>query len=320
MTDSIFDLITAPWKTHVVFAAVRLNLFTTLSDTSMNVRQLASKCDTIPRVLKPLLDSCVSMGLLNLKNDEYTNSHFSRVYLKEGGPYYVGDLIKLQYFESNRWNSLHDIILGNREQSEVDEGIVRRTFIRAMHNLGGLGEVDALCNAVDLSGCTHMVDAGGGSGIYSIALCKKYPSLRSTILERRETLAITEEFIAGYEERERITVREADIEKDPFGDGLDAVLLSDVVYEKATAGPILANARNALREGGILIVRGYYSDPEVSSPLFGALFVLGQLVFDPEREVLTISSLEDMVIEKGFIVMMRSPLTERSFVLIAEKP
>lgn len=126
--------------------------------------------------------------------------------------------------------------------------------------------------------------------------------------------------MAGYEERERITLREADIEKDPFGDATDVVLLSDVVYEKATAGPILANAWSALRDGGILIMRGYYSDPEISKPLFGALFVLGQLVFDPEREVLTISSLEDTVIEKGFVLMRSAPLTERSFVLLAEKP
>jgi SAM-dependent methyltransferase len=286
----------------------------------MTVRELASKCNSIPHILKPLLDSCVSMGLLDLHNDEYMNSHFSRIYLTEGGPFYVGDLIKLQYFESNKWNSLYDIILGNQEQCEVNEEIVHRTFIRAMHNLGDLGEADALCNAVDLSGCTHMVDAGGGSGIYSIALCKKYPDLRSTILDRSETLAITKELIAEYEERERITLREADIEKDSFGDGIDAVLLSDVVYDQATAGPVLANARNSLREGGILVVRGYYSDPEISRPLFGALFVLGQLVFDPEREVLSISSLEDMVIEKGFIVTRRSPLTERSFVLLAEKP
>lgn len=319
MTDSIFNLITAPWKTHAVFTAVRLNLFTILSDTSMNVRQLASNYDTIPRVLKPLLDSCVSMGLLELNTDEYTNSHFSRVYLKEGGPFYVGDLIKLQYFESNKWNSLYDVILENQEQCEVNEEIVHRTFIRAMHNLGGLGEANALCNAVDLSGCTHMVDAGGGSGIYSIALCKKYPDLWSTILDRSETLAITEELIAEYEERERITLREADIEKDSFGDGIDAVLLSDVVYDQATAGPILENARNSLREGGILVVRGYYSDPEISKPLFGALFVLGQLVFDPEREMLTISSLEDMVSKKGFTVIGRAPLTERSFVLLAER-
>ena len=73
----------------------------------------------------------------------------------------------------------------------------------------------------------------------------------------------------------------------------------------------------AVKENGMLIVRGYYADPESSSPLFGSLFVLGQLVFDPERDVLTISSLEKMVCESGFTEITRAPLTERSFIQIS---
>ena len=321
MTHSILDLILAPWKTSVLSTAIRLNLFTVLSNDSLPIDEIASKCNAIPHLLKPLLDACVSMGLLILQDDKYMNSHFSRVYFIEGEPQYVGDLVKLQFNESKQWDKLFNIIIDieNKKKGEDKAEFKERTFIKAMHNLGMLGEANALCNAVDISGCKQMVDAGGGSGLYSIIFCRSYPELNSTILDRNETLKITKEMIEDYEERERITLREADLEKDSYGKNIDVVLLSDVIYDERTASLILRNAWNCLRQDGFLILRGYYSDPNNSKPLFGALFVLGQLVFDSNRKIITISTLQRIVNDAGFNLTKISPLTERSHILIAKK-
>ena len=287
----------------------------------MTVEEVSSNCRAIPHLLKPLLDACVSMGLIVLKNNKYINTQFSRVYLVKGEPRYVGDLIQLQYDESKQWDKLYDIIIGSKnisDEQHTDE-VNYRTFIKAMNNLGMLGEAEALKNSVDLSGCKEMVDAGGGSGLYSIVLCQKYPELRAMILDKSKTLVLTKEMIAGYKESERITLREADITKESFGKNIDVVLLSDVIYDESEAIPILRNAWNCLCQNGILILRGYYSDPENSKPLFGALFVLSQLVFDPDRKIMTIASLKKSISDIGFTVTKISPLTERSFVIIAKK-
>jgi hypothetical protein len=321
MKNSIFNLITAPWKISVTFTAIRLNLFTFLANNEMTVEEIALKCHSIPHLLKPLLDACESIGFLMLENDKYRNSHFSRVHLVEGEPLYVGDLVKLQYNESKQWDKLYDIILGIEEKN-VDRRVEEdkhRTFIKAMNNLGMLGEAEALKNSIDLSECKKLVDAGGGSGLYSLVLCQKYPDLRSTILDKSETLAVTKEMIKGRREKEQITLREADITNESFGKNTDVVLLSDVVYDEAAAKPILRNAWNCLFKNGLLVIRGYYSDPEGSKPLFGALFVHNLLVFDPFRTVMSISALRKNVIDTGFTVIKLSPLTELSFVLIARK-
>ena len=321
MRDSILDILVAPWTTCVVSAAIRLRVFTILSNRAMTAEEIASNCGAVPHLLKALLDACVSMGLIVSQNDKYMNSHFSRVYFVEGEPHYVGDFIELLHDESKQWARLYDIIIGNSNagQDQDTSEVNHRTFTKAMNNIGMLGEAEALASSVDLSGYKEMVDAGGGSGLYSIVLCKKYPELRSTILDTRDTLVITEEMTAGSGERERITLREADITKGSFGEDIDVVLLSDVIYDESTAAPILRNAWNCLRKGGILVVRGYYSDPENSKPLFGALFVLNQMVFEPNRRIMTISSLERNVSDIGFTITRTSPLTERSFVLIARK-
>jgi SAM-dependent methyltransferase len=188
-----------------------------------------------------------------------------------------------------------------------------------MNNLGTLGEAEVLRNVVDLDGCQEMVDVGGGSGLYSVVLCQKYHELRSTILDRRETLSITKDMIAGYKEAQRITLREADYTRDDFGEEVDVVLLSDVIYDESEAALVLKKAWNCLRSDGILMIRGYYSDPAQSKPFFGALFVLNMLLFDPESKTMTISSLEKQISRAGFTITRLAPLTEISTIVVARK-
>lgn len=321
MIDSINKLLIAPWTTSVVFTAIRLKIFTVISNRMMSAEDIASMCGANEKLLKPLLDACVCMELLISHNNQYKNSCLSLRYLTEDEPNYVGDLIELQYDESNQWDKLYDIILSEHEEGKEKrtEEDKLRTFIRGMNNLGMLGEAETLKNSIDLSGCKKMIDAGGGSGLYSVILCQKYPELNVTILDRKETLLITKEMIGGRKEKDRITLRDADILRDSFGNNIDAVLLSDVIYDESEARIILGNARNCLRKNGLLIIRGYYPDPENTQPLFGAVFVLNLLVFNKNSDILTISSLQTNAIEAGFKISKVSPLTEKSFIIIARK-
>ena len=96
MTNSILDILVAPWTSRVVFTAVRLKIFTILSSETMTVEDIASRCGAVPNFLKILLDACVSMKLMLSRHGNYMNSHLSQVYLVEGAPKYVGDFIDLQ--------------------------------------------------------------------------------------------------------------------------------------------------------------------------------------------------------------------------------
>ncbi len=319
MEKSIFDLVTAPWKTAILNTAVRLKVFTVLSDRQMSAKALAAQTNANEVVLEAVLNALVCMGLMQFQKDKYKNSHLGRIYFVEGGPYYIGDFVQLLINESSRWNNLYSIVSEGKEICD-DSSESNRTFIKAMHNMGASGEVDALIKRVDLAGCRTMIDAGGGSGIYSISLCQKHPDLKSTILDRRETLAVTKEFVSKHNECERIELRECDITKDKLGDNMDAVLLSDVTYDEVEAGKILRNVWKCLRTNGQLIIRGYYFDSQDLNPLFGALFMINQLVIDSSREIITLPSLKALIEKTGYVITTLSPLTERSFIIIATKP
>lgn len=311
----------APWKIGVIFAAVRLKIFSIIENRQLTVEEIAIISKAKPRYLRVLLDACVSLGFLNTINDKYMNTQFSREYFVEGSPSYVGDFINVLSDEMPQWFGLPDMILGKENISEDRPYIASDydTFIRAMNNIGNLGEAQALKEAVDLTGCREMVDVGGGSGLYSIALCQKNPELHSTIIDVKETLAVTKEMIKKYKEHERVTLREGDFLSESFGENIDLVLLSDVIYEISETRLVLHSAWNCLRRKGTLIIRGYYSDPENTKPLFGALFSVKLLVGNPRETILTIQKLEESVRDAGFKISKIAPLTEYSFIVIGEK-
>lgn len=318
MELSLSKMLTAPWTTMAVFTAVRLNLFSIIKDKYMSADEIAAKTDYHATILDYLLRVCESIGFLSYDQGRYGNTSFSAKYLVEGEPHYVGDLIKLQYHEMENWRNLYNYILKNKFNDD-SENADHQTFIKAMNNLGRMGEAEALTKAVDLSNCQRMADFGGGSGLYSISLCQKHPQLQAILLDKKETLEVTRKFLAKTSLKARIILQEADIVGDTLKEKYDAVLLSDVIYDARIAKPVLKNAHHCLNRGGQLIVRGYYSDPTGEDSLFSRLFVLQEIVFDPKREVLNLSSLSECIENTGFEIIHRGQLTERSQILIAIK-
>ncbi len=318
---SLMDTLLAPWTNHVLFIAVRLRIFSILADQNMTVEEISSGMGTATQHLKSFLDACASLDLLLQKDGKYRNSKFSQVHLVEGKPGYIGDFIQTVSEESKHWDDLYGLITGSdddpsdRHEGEADSW----KFTLAMNNIGMLGEAEALAEAVELGDCQKMVDAGGGSGLYSIYLCRKNPNLRSLVIDKPETLAAARKIIAGGSEETRIELLEGDIATDPLGKDMDAVLLSDVVYEDTFAEKVLKNARASLRDNGLLIIRGYYYDPENPTSRFSALFQLNAIVFYPNGSILTLPSMKKKVADTGFTVTKVTSLTELSSLILARR-
>jgi predicted O-methyltransferase YrrM len=286
----------------------------------MSAEELSPRLGANRRILAALLDACVAMGLLERRNGGYANSHVADAHLVAGKPLYIGDFIEVQAFELPNCCGLYDVITGD----QTDAGSARwnefsaRRFTLAMHNLAMTGEAEALATAVDLSGCETMVDVGCGSGMYTVALCQRNPALRATLLDQPEVLSVAMEVVRYHGITDRITAREADIATDAYGEGLDLVLLSDVLYQdRETVLSILRSAHSALATGGMLVIRGYFSDPGGTESLFGALFVVKLLASDPSREAISLPKLNEWLCEVGFKQISASALTARSTCLSA---
>jgi SAM-dependent methyltransferase len=319
--NPILAAVFQPWRMSVITTACRLRLFSRLDDGSMDVEQLAREAGCVPHLLEALLDACVAMGLLGREDGRYRNTHLSSAHLVEGRPLYVGHILEIQARGASRWGRLLHLVTTGQTQEGPDElGEQHPVFTRAMNDLGMLNEASALASTVDLSGCRSLVDLGCGSGIYSITLCRRFPQLTATLVDREQVLPTTNELVASSGVADRIHVRAGDMETDPIGEGVDAVLLSDsFYYEGATAKRILRSVLGALDTGGTVIIRGYYPDPGASEPLFGAIFRLNLLLFDPQRTPPGLREIKGWLDELGFRNVHAFALTEKSTCVLARK-
>lgn len=319
--NPILDAVFSTWRISVIRTACRLGVFSRLEGGSMSAAQLARGSNCVPQLLEALLDACVALGLLCREGDAYLNSHSSRAYLVEGSPLYLGHILEVQARGAARWERLLELVRTGRTPTlpdEVDEQ--DPVFTLAMNDLGMHGEAAALAGAVDLSGCRTLLDVGCGSGLYAITLCRHYPQLAAILIDREQVLRTTRSLVAASGLADRIRTRVGDMTTDSFGEGLDAVLLSDSLYhEPEVSRRILRSAHAALRPGGTVMIRGYYSDPGVSEPLFGAIFRLNLLLFDPDRTPPTAADIASWLSEAGFRDVCRFALTERSTCFVATR-
>jgi SAM-dependent methyltransferase len=287
----------------------------------MTAEELGRELHCVPRLLEALLDACVAIGLLRREKGSYGNSHLSGAYLVEGRPLYLGHILEVQASGAARWDRLMELITTGETPAVSDElGEQDPVFTLAMDDLGAQGEAEALAGAVDLSGCRTLLDAGCGSGIYSIALCRHYPQLAATLIDRERVLQTTRRRIADSGLVDRIHTRPDDMTAGVMKDEVDAVLLSDsLYYDRATSMRILRAAHAALNPGGTLVVRGYYADPGGTEAAFGAIFRLNLLLSDPGRIPPTAAEVAGQMAEAGFRDVRRFPLSERSSCFVGTK-
>jgi hypothetical protein len=317
--SSLLEWIVYSGRLQVLSVACELELFDRLAEEAQSAESLATQTGAQLAPLRALLDACVGMDLLSLDKGLYRNRATAQSYLVGGSAQYLGELIHIFSVEAPQWFGLRDLVMEGRAP-EDSIGVETQRFTMGMHALGMLGEAEALASQVSLEGRRELIDVGCGSGIYAITLCQNNPGLQATLLDREKVLQTTARIVARSPCADRLTLRPADIFEEEYGEGKDAVLFSDVLYaDVSICRRMIGLAHNALKPGGLLIVRGYFSDPDGVQSSFGALFDLKRMLWDPSRAPITIQVLKGWIADAGFQGIRTFALTERSTALLGEK-
>ena len=76
-------------------------------------------------------------------------------------------------------------------------------FTRAQH-AGSMGPALMVARHFDLGEARSLLDVGGGSGAFSIALCQRNPALRATVLDFPNVITVAERFVTEAKLQDRI--------------------------------------------------------------------------------------------------------------------
>lgn len=137
-----------------------------------------------------------------------------------------------------------------------------------------------LAERMPLTGVRKLIDVGGGTGLYAIAMLQRNPTLTAAVWDRPQVLKIARELSLEYGVADRLETIPGDMFADPVPAG-DAILLSNVLHDwdVAECRTLVAKCVAALPADGRLIVHDALLDDDLGGPLevaefSAALFVL----------------------------------------------
>jgi hypothetical protein len=182
-------------------------------------------------------------------------------------------------------------------------GIGGEQFSSAQHS-GSLGPARLMAKRVDLGGRTQLLDAGGGSGAYTLAFCTANPQLKSTILDFPQTVETARIYARQSGLANRIAHLAGNAITTDWPKGHDVVLMS-YVWSAVGADEIAILARrafDALPPGGLVLVHDFMVDNLREQPTFAAWYLLGSVLDNPNAVCLTPDYVEGTLTSAGFKV------------------
>jgi precorrin-6B methylase 2 len=267
-----------------LFAALNINLFGLLAGHVKTFEQVAEQTGVAPNRLRTMLAALTAVGLVVRENDGYRNAPASERYLVPGAPAYFGDYYRFQIDRQIYPALLHlDAgIAGDMDHLAFDSlaGLTGNpqeadAFTRAQH-AGSMGPALMLAKKLNLEDAKVLLDVGGGSGAFSIALCQRNPGLRATVLDFPNVIAIAERFVKEANIEDRVDYIRGDAVGSQWPNGQDVLLMSYLLSAVAEASiPLLIRkAWEALRPGGSLLIHDFMLDNDETGPALAALWFL----------------------------------------------
>lgn len=270
-----------------LFSALNIDLFGHLAASSKTLEKLVDETGVPPNRLKTLLAALTAIGLVAREGNAYRNAPASERYLVRGAPAYFGDYYRFQ-IDRQIYPALEHLdagIAGDTQHLAFDSlaGLTgdpkeADAFTRAQH-AGSMGPAVMLARTFDLGGATRMLDVGGGSGAFSIALCQRNPELRATVLDFPNVIDVAERFVTEAKLEHRIDFIRADAVHGAWPPGQDVILMSYLLSAVAESSfpLLLTKAWEALRPGGRLLIHDFMLDDDETGPALAALWFLQYL-------------------------------------------
>lgn len=317
------------WNSAVLRAGIRLGIFPLLEHQALSPPEVARHLRANPRFVQAFLDASAALGLLQKRDETFTNSDLATAFLVPGKPDYVGNLVLHITNYWYTWGNLDTLIREGRtelpfENGYTDAATYWKEYMQGQHDRAVAGQGQNLAASVDLSGRRTMLDLGGGAASYSIALCAANPQLRSIVIDAKEPLEVARPLVAEQHLQDRITLREDDMHTADLGTDSDVVLISGVVLIKSEAECRAAfrRAYDALVPGGLIIVQDFmridHSNKRRFLDTMMDLYVI--IGFDPGAGDRYGDEYAAWLQDTGFTNIRQIPLPTQLAIITADKP
>ncbi|MDY7030354.1 MAG: methyltransferase [Thermodesulfobacteriota bacterium] len=322
--DQIMELAICFQRSRILLTAFQLEIFTILGQGNKSSEEVATSMGTDIRATDRLLNALCSMGLMEKKDDHFSNTPITSRFLVKSGPNYMGGLMHMVHL----WDTWSTLTQAVKKGKSVFSGHIKEkdeswlsAFISAMHERASR-HAPHVASLLDLSGVFRILDVGGGSGAYSMAFVETNENARATVFDLVNVIPLTRKYIKEGGLSHKVETAAGDYNKDAFGSGFDMVFLSAIIhinsYDKNLF--LISKASQALNPGGQVVVQDFIMDEDRTSPSFGAMFSLNMLVGTLEGDTYTESEVRTWMDKAGLRDIERKDTSVGTSLIIGKKP
>ncbi len=248
---------------RTVCEAVALDIFESIGHEKRTSEEIASATGLNQRALETLLNLLVSIGYLHYLKGMFRSSRVVTKWLLKDSDKSIRDAVLMfrgmwklydhlpTYLRTGEGLDLHGTVVS------ADEW---KIYQRAMFQLARMGVKEIVKKTPIPKGATSMLDIGGSHGLYSVACCKRMPSMSAVVLDLPSAVAAAAPLLAEINADGRVRHRPGNILEDDIGENqYDLILMSSLAHHFLPEQNqlVAGKAARALKPGGYFIIQDF---------------------------------------------------------------
>ena len=244
---------------RTVMAGSKLGIFESLAAAPLTSEEVAGRCGTHVRATEKLLNALVGVKCVRVHGGRYALRRSARSWVLEKGKHSFHDQNLLHYLEWNWWEHCEEYVRTGKPL-RVHEKLTREQWGVYQRGMRSGIEMPAQWVARHLKlprTARTMLDIGGAHGYFSVAICRRHPGLRATILDLPEAIEHAAPILAREGMGDRILHRAGNALTEDLGrEAHDLIFMASMVhhFDDLTNRRLMRRISGALRPGGIVAI------------------------------------------------------------------
>ncbi len=315
----VWEIYLSPTWMPALLVADKLGVLESIAAAPGSTDELSARLGLNGRALGSVLALLASLGYLVPRHGRYRITDATRHHLLPSSPFYWGGV----WTAMRQHSPLYDQLLralttpdpveampqsSGRNMRGVDGWAsgslspeAAASMTKYMHSHSAAAAV-AVAQSDLFASTRRLLDVGGCSGVFSIALAERYPALSCTIMDLPAVCELTPDYVKERGLEDRIHCCAADMFRDPWPQGYDAVFLSNIFHDwrPATCLALARSAFDVLPAGGTINVHEMLLTDDGVGPRTAAAFSV-LMAASTQGQQFTFVQLESLLGDAGFV-------------------
>ncbi len=318
--DSIFQVASGFMASKHLYVANEVGLFEQLAEGAITLDELSKRTGVPRRTIRILVDAMVALGFVDRQGDRYQNGPVAATYLSGRTPADLRPFLRFwNRISYPSWLHLEESIrTGQAAVGHLSEELVK-IFSEGVE-ASTAGTAMALATTYDFSQHQRVLDLGGGTGSFLLAVLRNYSHLETTLFEQPDVAAVARQHLVGIPVADQVKIVEGDFFKDPIPDGHDAVIVANVIHLFVPQHnlALLKRLRECVPDGARLLLVDFWTDPTHTQPTFAALMAGEFQMFTGEGDVYSEEEVHEWLQQAGWRPLEHKPLAGPASLIVAE--